>query len=52
MLSEPRLLASSHSDSRPLLSVVLAGDGRLTELLGRDNLVPLGSRIRIRPTLQ
>jgi general secretion pathway protein A len=52
VLSELRLLASTQFDSRPLLSVVLAGDGRLVELLRRDDLLPLGSRIRIRLTLE
>jgi type II secretory pathway predicted ATPase ExeA len=52
VLSELRLLASTHFDSRPVLSVVLAGDGRLTELLRRDDLLPLGSRLRIRLTLE
>jgi len=48
VLSELRLLTSSQFDSRLLLSVVLAGDGRLTEALRRDDLLPLGSRIRTR----
>jgi general secretion pathway protein A len=52
VLSELRLLASTQFDSRPLLSVVLAGDGRLAELLRRDDLLPLGSRIRIRLSLE
>lgn len=52
VLSELRLLASTHFDSRPLLTVVLAGDGRLAELLRRDDLLPLGSRIRIRLPLE
>jgi type II secretory pathway predicted ATPase ExeA len=34
--------------SRNILSVVLAGDGRLTERLRREELLPLGSRIRTR----
>ncbi len=34
--------------SQMLISVVLAGDSRLTQRLGRDELLPLGSRIRIR----
>ena len=38
-------------DSRTL-SVVLCGDQRLTELLRRDDLLPLGSRIRLRLTLE
>jgi general secretion pathway protein A len=48
VLSELRLLASTQFDSRILLSVVLAGDGRLLDKLRRDDLVPLGSRIRYR----
>jgi general secretion pathway protein A len=52
VLSELRVLASTQFDSRPLLSVVLAGDGRLADLLRRDDLLPLGSRIRMRLTLE
>lgn len=52
VLSELRLLASTQFDSRPLLSVVLAGDGRLADLLRREDLVPLGSRMRIRLALE
>ncbi len=48
VLSELRILASTRFDSRSILSVVLAGDGRLTERLRRDELLPLGSRIRTR----
>jgi len=47
-LCELRLLASTRFDSRPLLSVVLVGDGRLTDKLRREDLLPLGSRIRAR----
>ena len=47
-LLELRLLASARFDSQPLLAVVLAGDGRLTEALARDELLPLGTRIRAR----
>jgi general secretion pathway protein A len=52
VLSELRLLASAHFDSRALLSVVLAGDGRLADLLRCDELRSLGSRIRTRLTLE
>ena len=52
VINELRLLAASNFDSRILLSVVLAGDTRLTELLRRDDLLPLGSRIRARLTLE
>ena len=51
-LSELRLLFSARFDSRPLLSIVLAGDGRLAEKLKRDELLPLGSRVRIRLTME
>lgn len=48
VLSELRLLASMQFDSQILLSVILAGDQRLNERLRRDELLPLGSRIRVR----
>ena len=47
-LCELRLMASANFDSQPLLCVVLAGDARLIEKLRREELVPLGSRIRTR----
>jgi type II secretory pathway predicted ATPase ExeA len=48
VLSELRLLASMQFDSQILLSVILAGDQRLNDRLRRDELLPLGSRIRVR----
>lgn len=48
VLSELRLLASSQFDSQPLLCIVMAGDARLLEKLRREELIPLGSRIRTR----
>ena len=48
VLAELRLLAATHFDSRIVLSVVLAGDARLTQGLRQDELLPLGSRIRMR----
>ena len=51
VLSELRVLSSTDFDSRLLLSTVLAGDRRLTEKLRRDDLLPLGSRIRTRLTI-
>jgi type II secretory pathway predicted ATPase ExeA len=48
VLSELRLLTSAEFDSRTLLTVVFAGDARLTHKLRRDELLPLGSRIRTR----
>jgi len=52
VLSELRLLASARFDSQPLLCVILAGDARLIEKLRRDELVPLGSRMRTRLALE
>lgn len=52
VLCELRLLSSSQFDSRTLLSVILAGDQRLAELLRREDLLPLGSRIRVRLALE
>jgi general secretion pathway protein A len=48
VLNELRLLSSMQFDSKILLSVILAGDQRLNDRLRRDELIPLGSRIRIR----
>ena len=48
VLNELRLLTSTQFDSRVLLSVILAGDHRLNNQLRRDELLPLGSRIRVR----
>ncbi len=52
VLNELRLLSSAQFDSRHLLSVVLAGDGRLNQKLRRVELLPLGSRIRTRLTME
>ena len=48
VLSELRLLSSMQFDSRILLTVILAGDHRLNDKLRRDELLPLGSRVRVR----
>ena len=48
VLSELRLLCSADFDSTSLLTVVLAGDDRLTELLRQQDLIPLQTRIRTR----
>ena len=48
VLNELRLLASARFDSQSLLCAVLAGDARLLEKLRREELIPLGSRIRTR----
>jgi len=52
VLSELRVLASGRLDSAAILSVVLAGDTRLVDLLRRPELVPLASRIRLRLSLE
>lgn len=52
VLSELRLLSSMQFDSRILLTVVFAGDHRLNTKLRRDELLPLGSRIRTRLVLE
>ena len=52
VLNELRLLTSLHFDSRTLLSVILAGDARLPSKLRREELLPLGSRIRTRLNLE
>ena len=52
VLSELRCLSSTRFDSRTILSVVLAGDRRLTDMLRREDLLPLGSRIRTRLVLE
>jgi type II secretory pathway predicted ATPase ExeA len=51
VLAEMRILASADFDSRSLLTVVLAGDARLTQQFRRDELLPIASRIRVRLTL-
>ena len=48
VLSELRILSSSDFDSTSLLTVILSGDGRLSELLRHEDLIPLGTRIRTR----
>lgn len=48
VLCELRILSSDQLDSQSLLTVVLCGDQRLTEKLRRDDLLPLGSRLRVR----
>ncbi|MDP2644389.1 MAG: ATP-binding protein [Desulfobacterales bacterium] len=48
VLSELRLLSSTNLDSRSILTVVLAGDSRLTDRLHHPDLLPMASRIRTR----
>jgi general secretion pathway protein A len=51
VFNELRILASKDLDSKQLLCVVFAGDARLPERLRSPDLLPLGSRIRRRLTL-
>ena len=52
VMSELRILSSTNFDSRSILTVVLSGDARLLEKLRKDELLPLGSRIRARMTME
>jgi general secretion pathway protein A len=52
VLNELRLLCSSQLDSHLLLTAVLAGDKRLLEKLRSDDLLPLGSRMRVRLSIE
>ncbi|MEK7732422.1 MAG: ATP-binding protein [Planctomycetota bacterium] len=51
-LSELRLLSSSRLDSRSLLTVVLCGDGRLSETLRLPDVLPVASRMRVRVEME
>ena len=48
VLNELRILSSADFDATSLLTVILAGDGRLLDRLRHEDLVPLGTRIRTR----
>jgi general secretion pathway protein A len=50
-LAELRILASADFDSRSILTVILAGDGRLTHQFRSEELLPIASRIRVRLSL-
>ena len=52
VLAELRLLASADLDSRILLTIVLAGDGRLADRLRSDEFLPLASRVRVRLAIE
>lgn len=52
VLNELRILSSTDFDATSLLTVVLCGDSRLPELFRRDDLVPLGTRIRTRLVME
>jgi general secretion pathway protein A len=48
VLNELRVISSAKFDSMSILAVVLAGDERLPERFKNSDLLPLGSRIKIR----
>ena len=52
VLAEMRLLCPARLDSHLLLTVVLAGDGRLLERFRCDELLPFGSRMRVKLALE
>jgi len=52
VLSELRLLASADLDSRSILTIILAGDQRLTNRLEEPDLLPIASRMRSRLRLE
>jgi type II secretory pathway predicted ATPase ExeA len=52
VLAELRLLSSADLDSHILLTIVLAGDGRLAERLRADEFLPLASRMRVRLAIE
>jgi len=52
VLSELRLLTSTHFDSTSILTVVLCGDERLLHRLRTQELLPLESRIRFRVSME
>jgi type II secretory pathway predicted ATPase ExeA len=51
VMAELRILASTDFDSRAILTVVFAGDGRLVDAFRRDTMLPIASRIRVRLNL-
>jgi general secretion pathway protein A len=52
VLNELRMLSSDQFDSEVILTVVFCGDQRLPEKFKEESLIPLGSRIRSRLTLE
>jgi len=48
VLNELRILSSADFDATSLLTIVMAGDDRLLELLRQPDLIPLSTRIRTR----
>jgi general secretion pathway protein A len=52
VLSELRILSSADFDATSLLTIVIAGDGRLLDLLRHQDLIPLNTRIRTRMTTE
>lgn len=51
VLSELRMLSSTHFDSRSILTVVVCGDQRILQQFRSQELLPIASRIRVRLNL-
>jgi general secretion pathway protein A len=51
-LNEAKLLSSTHFDSRCILTTILCGDTRLPERLRSEQLVSLGTRMRLRMMME
>jgi len=52
VLSEMRLLSMDKFDSSSLLTIVLAGDQRLTNAFKLEHLIPLGTRMKTRLVME
>jgi general secretion pathway protein A len=52
VLSELRLLSMEKFDSSSLLTIVLAGDMRLTNAFKQEHLIPLGTRMKTRLVME
>ncbi len=52
VLGELRILTSAHFDTASYLTIVLSGDGRLSELFRHEDLLPLATRIRTRLVME
>lgn len=48
VLSELRLLTSTEFDSKIIAGIILCGDNRLPEMFRSQELLPIGSRIKVR----
>ncbi|MBF0442223.1 MAG: AAA family ATPase [Oligoflexales bacterium] len=51
VMTELRILTSEKLDSRKILTIIIAGDQRLGEIMSTPDLLPFDSRIRVRHKL-